>query len=358
MNNIKRFNAHNDYINYMSSENKILPNISYCEDNEEVHYSSAPPPVTVYYNIQDISQPTPLFFYYDQYINLYEVDDKVLIESTPTTQSTYINYQFDSVGEHYVRYWFYPLSGSTEPNNIGGNSPIFFNTSIISRVYIPNYYISIGPNVFLNCAGLTSITIGNSVTSIGNSAFNGCTGLTSITIPDSVTSIGNGAFEGCTSLTSVTIGNGVTTIGGYAFTYCGVLTSIGPVGSGASLEIPNSVTSIGQSAFRECTGLTSVSIPDSVTSISGDVFSGCIGITSVTIGNSVTSISERAFYNCRVLESITSMATTAPTIATNTFRNVKTGGTLTVPTGSTGYDVWMGTGNYYLGKYNWTKVEQ
>jgi hypothetical protein len=38
--------------------------------------------------------------------------------------------------------------------------------------------------------------------------------------------------------------------------------------------------------------------------------------------------------------------------------NVKTNGTLTVPTGSSGYDVWMGTGNYYLGKYHWTKVEQ
>ena len=25
---------------------------------------------------------------------------------------------------------------------------------------------------------------------------------------------------------------------------------------------------------------------------------------------------------------------------------------------TTGYDTWMGTGNYYLGKYNWTKVEQ
>ena len=43
---------------------------------------------------------------------------------------------------------------------------------------------------------------------------------------------------------------------------------------------------------------------------------------------------------------------------TNTFRNVKTGGTLTVPTGSTGYDVWMGSGNYYLGKSSWTKVEE
>ena len=45
------------------------------------------------------------------------------------------------------------------------------------------------------------------------------------------------------------------------------------------------------------------------------------------------------------------------TISKDTFKNVKTGGTLRVPAGSTGYDIWMGTGDYYLGKYNWNKVE-
>jgi len=53
-----------------------------------------------------------------------------------------------------------------------------------------------------------------------------------------------------------------------------------------------------------------------------------------------------------------SNATTAPTIQNTTFRFVKTGGTLTVPQGSSGYDAWMGTGEYYLGYYNWTRVEQ
>ena len=72
----------------------------------------------------------------------------------------------------------------------------------------------------------------------------------------------------------------------------------------------------------------------------------------------VTSIGKEAFQICTGLTSITSLATTAPTIQSNTFRSVKTNGTLRVPIGSTGYDTWMGTGNYYLGKYNWRKVEQ
>ena len=150
---------------------------------------------------------------------------------------------------------------------------------------------------------ITTFNIPSEITKIGNGAFSQCSGLTSITIPDSVTSIGNGAFQYCSELTNVTIGNSMTLIDAY-------------------------------------------------------VFDRCSKLTSVTIGNSVTSIGNNAFLSCSSLTSIICNIMTAPTIQNNTFQGVKTGGTLIVPAGSTGYDVWMGTGNYYLGKYNWTKVEQ
>ena len=162
-----------------------------------------------------------------------------------------------------------------------------------------------------------------SVTSIGVIAFQNCSA-TSVTIPNSVTSIGPNAFDQSYKLTSVTIGSGVT--------------------------------SIGNSAFSYCSGLTNITIPDNVTSIGDEAFRSCSGLTSVTIPNSVTSIGNLAFYGCASLTSITCNATTAPTITSTTFKNVKTNGTLYVPTGSTGYDEWMGTGEYYLGYYNWTKV--
>ena len=53
-----------------------------------------------------------------------------------------------------------------------------------------------------------------------------------------------------------------------------------------------------------------------------------------------------------------SLATTASKIENNTFQGISTGGTLTVPTGATGYDVWLSADDYYLGKYGWTLVEQ
>lgn len=125
-----------------------------------------------------------------------------------------------------------------------------------------------------------------------------------------------------------------------------------------SAEIGELCTSIGIFAFFDCRGLTSITIPNSVTSIGDGPFNSCTGLTSITIPNSVTSIGNYAFQGCSSLTSITCNAITAPTIKSNTFDSIKTGGTLTVPIGSTGYDVWMGTGRFYLGSLGWTKVEQ
>jgi hypothetical protein len=237
---------------------------------------------------------------------------------------------------------------------------------------IPSDVTSIGTSAFERCSSLRSINIPNSVTSIGNSAFERCSSLRSCTIGSGVTSIGNGAFSGCTSLTSCTIGSGVTSIGNTAFYDCRRLTSITlpdsvtSIGESVfygcssltSINIPSGVTSIGKSAFDLCTGLTSIDIPDSVTNIGNFAFYRCSGLTSCTIGSGVTSIGIYAFCDCTSLTSIVCNATTAPTIQSSTFQRVKTGGVLTVPIGSSGYDVWMGTGSYYLGMYNWTKVEQ
>jgi len=257
----------------------------------------------------------------------------------------------------------------------------FMGCEELINVIIPDSITSIGQYAFSGCIGLTSIIIPDSVTSIGGSAFYECTSLTSITIPDSVTSIGDSAFEACTNLTSITIPDSVTSIGRYAFYGCISLTNI---------TIPDSVTSIGESAFSFCTSLSNINvdtdnavydsrnncnaiietqtntlvhgckttiIPDSIISIGSYAFYGCTDLTSITIPDSVTSIGSSVFYECTSLTSITSLATTAPTIQNSTFRSIKTGGTLTVPSGSTGYNAWMSTGDYYLGKYNWTIKE-
>lgn len=171
-----------------------------------------------------------------------------------------------------------------------------------------------------------SVTIGKSCKLIDRDTFSGFSNLTTVIISNSVKEIGYQAFVNCSNLTSVTIGNGVTLISGYAFSRCSKLTSI---------TIPNSVTEIRSYAFENCTKLA-----------------------SITIGSGVTNIQWYAFYLCSQLTTIVCNATVAPTIDAYTFSSIGSYGKLYVPSGSTGYDVWMGTGNYYLGKYYWRKVEQ
>ena len=158
-----------------------------------------------------------------------------------------------------------------------------------------------------------------------------------------------GPFSNCHQITEILLPNSLLTLNGYSFSSCSSLTSI---------TIPNNVTSIGDHTFYYCEGLTSVTIGNSVKSIGSYAFYNCTGLTSVTIPDSVTNIVDSAFDSCRGLTSITSLAITAPTISIQTFHDVKYGGKLYVPQGSSGYDAWLNTDQYYLGYYNWTKVEQ
>ena len=132
------------------------------------------------------------------------------------------------------------------------------------------------------------------------------------------TNIGDYAFYYCSSLTNITIPDSVTSIDDYAFSSCKNLISV---------AIPNSVTTINGNAFNNCSSLTSITLPDSITRIDWYTFSGCSRLTSVTIPDSVTSIGSSAFVNCSTNTELggtyTILATTPPTIQSNTFSNAK-----------------------------------
>ena len=212
----------------------LRPNVSYCIQENEVHYNPIETRVVAVFNVTSTTNETKIGF------NVSNVDkieiDGVLLDSVVNS------YTFDTLGEHTV---MYTLKDSTDLQNVP----------------------------YMNCSNLVSITIPEGVTNIGDSAFDACTTLTSVAIPNSVTNIGSGAFSYCRSLTSVTIPNGVSAILTNTFYYCSGLTSV---------TIPNSVTSIGSGAFDGCNGLTSITIPYSVSNIGTSAFY-CSGLTSVTI---------------------------------------------------------------------------
>ena len=283
---VKLFETHTAYNTYINGQDKVLPNVSYCVDRNEIHCTPfVETKLVVKYNVTSTSSNTVLISSIKDHLDAGFTDmeiDGVLQESVVKS------YKFDTTGIHTVKYTL------ADPTQI--------RTYNISGIFYGPLY---------NLASVYSIKIPKTVTQIDNNAFMECHNLTSVTIPSSVTSIGAGAFRACSALTSV-----------------------GPVGSGASIEWPNSVTTIDGETFIYCDGLTNVTIPNSVTTINWECFGECTDLTSVTIGSGVTSIDDYVFNGCTSLSSVTVLATTPPTLGDDVFYNNASGRKIYVPSAS------------------------
>ena len=237
MNYLKLFQNHSEYEDFVSGGTMIIPNVSHCISEDEVHYNPIIIIMTVRYNVTNARIPTQLYTYTQQEgIIGAAMFDKVEVEKVSKTQEDdlYIEvpiadldasggtWHFAINGEYTVKYTL------KDPTLIGAEfdeqrqtvtrlGATFMGCSSVISVNIPNSVTSIGYGAFRGCIGLTGVTMSDCVTSIGDYAFSGCTGLASVTIPDSVTSIGESAFYDCTSLASVTIPDSVTSIGDEAF---------------------------------------------------------------------------------------------------------------------------------------------
>ena len=161
-----------------------------------------------------------------------------------------------------------------------------------------------------------------------------------ITFDGDIKKIGDRAFENNSLLTSVTIPEGVITIGPNAFKSCSSLSNI---------TVPNSVTSLGSMSFYGCTSLSEVILSDNLTSIGGSAFLDCSSLTNIVLPSKLTEIGTTAFYGCMNLITVTSLASTAPTI--NNFDvfdpDSRTKTTLIVPQGSKNSYIEKGWNNYF-----------
>lgn len=216
----------------------LRPNVSHCVQENEVHYNPlVDPRLVVKYNVNDASEPTILYWYFEGKSTAALLFDKVEIDGVEALISDLDAASGKtqlSVGEHTVKY--------TLKNETTIEDGTFWGVESISNISIPS-----------------------SVTTIGMRAFNQCLNLTSVTIPNSVATIRPGAFSACESLESITLPNNITNISDGCFANCGL----------TSVTIPNSVTIIDKKAFSDCSSLTSVTIPDSVVSIGNYAFCRC-----------------------------------------------------------------------------------
>lgn len=234
-------------------------------------------------------------------------------------------------GVYYVDKWAVKFSPNTvnyvsvvlREDTVGIGNYIFYDSSVLQEITIPNGVKIIGNYAFCDCRYLTSITLPDTVESIGRYAFSNCIDLERITLPNGLTTIKEGAIYRCRSLESLTIPSSVTHVGKNAFRDCRDLTKV-------TFDQNSQLTTIGNAAFGSCPALTTVVLPSGLTSISNMMFSSCTALTTVTIPSSVTQIEELAFYQSGVKTIIIPDGVTS--IDVEAFLNCKSLTSITIPT--------------------------
>lgn len=99
---LKLFETHAEYSIYINGQDTILPNVSYCEDNNEVHYNPwVETKLVCKYNITNMSSATTLRTEYEPNIFKSMEIDGVLLDSLV------VECQFNTTGEHIIKYELY-----------------------------------------------------------------------------------------------------------------------------------------------------------------------------------------------------------------------------------------------------------
>ena len=92
----KKFNFHSDYETYISSNDKLLPNISYCEDQNEVHFNPIPNYAEEYLTFVALENGTISFTYSEHTVEPNEYNDY------SNYDGNYIEYSIDN-GQTWVK---------------------------------------------------------------------------------------------------------------------------------------------------------------------------------------------------------------------------------------------------------------
>lgn len=271
----------------------------------------------------------------------YAAAGKYTIEITPTSSSvcallctkayTLLNKNVSSNNPNYV------YANCVKNVRMGvncnlGNYAFYYCTSLGSVSITAS--ASVGSYAFQYCSSLTFAAL-NNVSTLSTYAFASCSVLRAVSLPASVTVLSQYAFNYCYSLKSVSIPERVTSVGTYAFQYCTALDSI---------VLPRYVTAVSNYAFTGCKTLSSVIFLGSVKTFGTSAFDSCTSLASIVIPNSVTGISNSSFANCTGLARFRILATTPPTVTTNSFTNIPTDGIIYVPQGT--LETYQSTSNW------------
>ena len=177
---------------------------------------------------------------------------------------------------------------------------------------------SIGAHAFNGCTSLTNINLSPTLTTIGSHAFYNCTPLSGITLPSSLTTIGVNAFNACTSLEieDLALPN-LVSLGQNAFygvsirkiTNLGKITSLPNANSNnqnfgkkdilEEIVLPETITYIPGSSFHSYSNLKKINL-ENIENIGGYVFVNALDGAELRMPKLSTIESNQLFYNSGV----------------------------------------------------------
>ena len=230
---------------------------------------------------------------------------------------------------------------------------------------IPNDIKAIGPYAFSHCQKMTgNLVIPEGVTKIDTCAFWNCSKLTgTLTLPSTLEYIGYRAFEYCELTGDLFIPKNVTSIYSEAFTKgqydtitvdpentvydsrnnCNAIvnsTTHSLVFGCKNTVIPNNIVSIASYAFYFVRLAGEVVLPEGFTTLNSYALCGT-DITSITLPSTIKTIGSTSLSYCSSLKTINILATTPPTLNSNSFY---TGLTINIPVGT--YSVYSTTSGW------------
>lgn len=172
---IKKFTNHTGYETFINGSDVVLPVVSHCVQEGDVHYNRIEHPLTITYNANSTDAQYGLFLYnYDNgedvEYNRHGVDEFDSIEVNGTA-----------------------LNISDLDNNNGIYTPSSAGT--FECKFVLKDSSTILSRMFMGCNRIVAVNIPNGVTSIGEHAFHANNSpLTTVSLPSSVNTIGDYAF--------------------------------------------------------------------------------------------------------------------------------------------------------------------
>lgn len=345
---LKIFGTHADYIAYVNGDGKIFPNVSYCVNNNDIHYNSygkivskfdaSPNNITRFIYIDDFPDNVCELFY-DGDMVAFKQD--IIQNYQDSKKYVYTGEMLEYGNDQYYLWEYKPKDEREQKDEVKyliTDTLNFIGKSLVENInnnYVPFiarlssdkqtiYEMGTDTGVPILIYSKSGLKIVDDVDYVSEIEIDGQklpNVVQYIQIEDgeehsisitfkNTSHIDDYCFYQCKGLQSIEIPKTVKIIGDAAFEESGLT---------GNLIIPDSVIQIGEDAFNSCVNLTSVSIPESVTMLPDGAFQECTGLTELVLHSKIEALGDYTFGRCTGLQSITILAEEPPSLGPSAF---------------------------------------